>query len=531
MSRDAPGRGAEMRLPSWRPSRPWVVTALLAAGLLAIATLKLPVIARFEVFQFGDWGANLTVQALIDRGERPTIDFFYPYGLLPLMAGRAWFGLWGRTPAAYLGAVAACHVLTAWAVGRLVRALDLGWIGVMFLIAALPLTFPPTYPSLAHGLEAVLITHALASQAKGRRDHALALAGLAALAKPSMGYVYGALLLALIVLSHRGRAGSITRDLRPTVAVLGGTGLTLAAVFGPATLIGSLLPGATAELYKHAHYGFFRGNGRDFWLPPGAGLRHYVGTPRGYWLAATLLLLGGTATALVRLFAGRDDDDAGRRAAETVLTCATLHVAYACLFFGGADSWWYYAYLPALGAAALTGLGRPMCWGVAALILPALASDWTQRREIADAWRAADARNDGLWISTDSLSEWRAVLDQIDDRSAVLLAMSGCGELTYRDRFAPPVCIFLLQGMDDTIDVRRKAEQVRRAEVVVVPKVPAGTLAFRLGCPAFRAALVGKARTFDGRYYAVYRRVELALDGDPCYDARRAGTTGLVTED
>jgi hypothetical protein len=504
-----------MRPPSWRASRrTWAITALLATGLGTLELLKLPVIARFEVFQFGDWGSNLTVQALLDRGERPTIDFFYPYGLLPLLVGRAWFGLWGRSPAAYLGAVAVCHVLTAWAVARLVTALRLGAIGLGFVLAALPLSFPPTYPSLAHGLEAVLVAHALASQARGRRDQALALAALAVLTKPSMGYIYGAVLIVRIVPAHRDRLATAMHPLRPALVMSTAGGLLLAAVFGPRTLVGTLLPGTTAELYRHAHYGFFGGTGRDFWLPPGAGPWHYVGTPRAFWLAATIVLLTGAVAALVRRPAADPIDGRPKRATEIALTCAGLHVAYVCLFFGGADSWWYYAYLPVLGTAALSALGKPWSWAVLAVILPALASDWTQRREIAVAWRAADARVEGLWTSRESQQEWLGVLDRVRGRQAALLAMSGCGELTYADRFAPPVCIFLLNGMEHTIDVRRKAAQLRRAEVVVVPKVPAGTLDFRLNCPAFRNALVGMTRTFDGPHYQVYQRVELALGGD-----------------
>ena len=72
--------------------------ALLAFELAGMTLLKLPVVARFEGFAFADWGANLTAQALLDRGFRPTIDFHYPYGLLPSAIGRAWYGIVGLTP-------------------------------------------------------------------------------------------------------------------------------------------------------------------------------------------------------------------------------------------------------------------------------------------------------------------------------------------------------------------------------------------------------------------------------------------------
>jgi hypothetical protein len=518
------------------------LAAALAVGLLAMEGLRLPIAARFEVWQFADYGANLTVQALLDRGERPTMDFFYPYGLLPLGIGRLWFAVGGRTPGAYLAAVAGLHMLAAWAIARVAVSLRTGWAGIALAFTALPLTFPPTYPNLAHGLEAVLIAHGLADLAAGRRDRALALAGLAALTKPSMAYAFGVLSLFELTIAARGRASIWLKSLCPLSLTCVPVMLVLVGMFGLGPFLRSQWPGTTADLYRHARYGFFRGSGRDFWLPRDAMWRHYVGTPRGFWLGATgVLSLGalGASARLLRKGVGEEDEGvpgepgerepggpapsltrplrggplpggeggesiARRRAAEVVVVCALLHVAFVVAFFGGENSWLYYSYILTIGVMALAGLGRRWRGVVAGVAALGLLADRGLPREIAREWRGVDVRVGGLWTSGDSAREWRSVLGRIGGRRAALLAMSGCGEVTYADRFLPPVTLFLLNGMEETRDVRRKAEQLRRADLVVVPKVPEGTLDFRLNCPAFRAALAGRTAVFDGTYYRVY---------------------------
>ena len=91
--------------PGYDPSmaaRPFLglrtLTVLFMAESLALALFQLPLNLLFDAFASMDQGANLTVQGLLDRGLTPTVDFGYQYGLIPLLAGRAWFALLGRTP-------------------------------------------------------------------------------------------------------------------------------------------------------------------------------------------------------------------------------------------------------------------------------------------------------------------------------------------------------------------------------------------------------------------------------------------------
>lgn len=77
----------------WLTERPLRIFLLFAIEILAIDFLKLPDIMAWDHYAFCDAGANLTLQYVTSHGLRPTIDFGYNYGLLPILAGRIWFGI------------------------------------------------------------------------------------------------------------------------------------------------------------------------------------------------------------------------------------------------------------------------------------------------------------------------------------------------------------------------------------------------------------------------------------------------------
>ncbi len=189
---------------------------VFALELLAINLARLPYDLYFDRFAFFDNGANLTLQYLISIGYRPAIDFGYHYGLLAALIGRVWFGGLGATPHAYQWAMVTGAVLFAWALARIFARLKIGAAGLTLLILSLGLAFQSTYPNLAQCIEAVILAHALAEQVRGSYRNALALATIAVFVKPSMGYVFGFLLLLLIVRDLR-RDGGTVRDFIATV--------------------------------------------------------------------------------------------------------------------------------------------------------------------------------------------------------------------------------------------------------------------------------------------------------------------------
>ncbi|WP_169973277.1 hypothetical protein [Tautonia rosea] len=510
-----------MTLEPW-PTRSIWLWAVLTVGFVGLFLARFPTVSTFDNFLFADWGANLTVQALLDRGEQPIVDYFYPYGLLPLLLGRFGFGLFEKTPQTYLGFMVLSHVFAAWGMARLASALRVGVPGVVFLIVTIPYALPSTHPSLSHALETVLICHALAEQARGRRHIALALATAAVLTKPSMAYVLGLVLLGFIARELIGRTSDRLREgwsqIRPAFLTALGFGVVLAVVFGIRPLIGSILPLQVASLYRDADYGFFFGTGRRFWLPDNAGVRHYLGTQLGFWLASTVALIAGGLRVLA-LAIRREGRDARNESLshghvrEIVLTCAILHMSFLCFFFAGEVSWLYYSYLLILGITALGGLGAPWPLVVAILATLALVADRSIPGEVVAAWDggsfSADSR--GLWTSPEQQAEWQEVLRRVEGHPTAVLSMAGAAPVLYPDHFLPSVTLFLLPGMEGTIDTHRMARHIQSAELVLVPTRSAqgmGVYPFLLGCPELRLALNAKDPIWKGSSYAIYRTGE-----------------------
>ena len=220
---------------------------LILFGLetLAINLARLPESMRFDRFAFCDHGANLTLQYLIANGLRPSLDFGYHYGLLPALIGRIWFGIFGATPWSYQAAMVVADLLCAWAIAKILSQLRIGAVGLALAVITLGYAFQATYVNFAHATEAVLLSHALAEQARGSRANALALATAAVFAKPSMGWVYGLLLVILIARDLSGPDFSMRRlvvALAPAGAVFTGLSSLLIAFYGPATFLHTSLP-------------------------------------------------------------------------------------------------------------------------------------------------------------------------------------------------------------------------------------------------------------------------------------------------
>ena len=304
---------------------PWFAALALAIFLAEVAW-NWPTRMDFRGFYFGDPGTNLSVHDLVRRGLRPTVDFVYQYGLLALLFGRGWFALLGDTPLAYRASGIAFGLWMIVSLTRFVRAQRIGAAGAAILLVGLPFFVPSSQPNFTHGLESGLLCQALAEQARGRRATALALATAAVLAKPSLGFVFGLILLVATLAALRGRwsARSILGSEGLGPAIVTGVVLlaVLAAVFGVAPVVRTVIPTAGLANYRAANFGFFFGIGRRFWLPSRAGPGYYLGTVVGFWLVGSLSLVVAGLVAARRLIAARDRLRPGAATAdELVVTC------------------------------------------------------------------------------------------------------------------------------------------------------------------------------------------------------------------
>ncbi len=487
-----------------KPFAPGYRTLLVvfSVELLAISLARLPESMRFDRYAFCDHGANLTLQYLIANGYRPSLDFGYHYGLLPALVGRIWFTLVGATPWSYQAAMVLVNLLSAWALAKILAQSKIGAVGFALTIIALGYAFQATYINLAHAIEAVLLCHGLAQQARGSRASALALVTAAAFAKPSMGYIYG-LLLVILIVHDLVRAGFDVRRLLTTLApaaiVFVSLAVLLSCVYGVRTFLHTALPIEGATAYHSLNFGLMA-SGRGLWDPKGLPWIFYFIDVAGFWIASTLFLFG--SAVLLILINVRDS----ARRTEVVLTCAILHLAFLVLFFGNQWSWIYYSYFLVIGAAIavdLSPIGRRV--GVALCVLALLS--WTDVAYWTHRWwqtTAPNAVTAGLWAPADERAEWLQVLSLAHGKQTVILDSMGASELLFPG-FEPPVSLYLTRGLMMSDDVRRKLGQLSSAQLVVVP-ITMSSCSGIPDAPEFSSALKNFDPRWSGKHFEVFQR-------------------------
>ena len=456
-------------LPLWWRAAVWAVSA-------AWVVLQIPFAYGLQPYIYFDSGWALSTDELLSEGLIPTQDFAYFYGLLVLVVDRAWFALFGATPAAQAGLSLLCTAASTHAVIRFARAMRLGRAGRSLLLAASPLAIMPSFfPTPAHALEHALLINAIASQAAGRRAGALVLATTALFVKPTMAAIYGPILIVIILCGPRPTPSvrlSRLRDLAPaTVALVAIAGL-LAARFGIEPLIATLIPLDGMRLYAAHDYGFFFGAGRHFWLPEPLTWWYYPFMPAGFWLIGTAILAIGAATVARR---GHGPN------AGVTLTCIALHFAFIFFLFGNDMSWKYYPYLLVFGLCGIvdgsgTGAKRPLAVGLAiaaimgqsrfalvclAMMLQAALSP-TPVRSPATA---------GLLASVEDQRSWGHVRQVAATQRVMLLSPVGAGHILMPEVDSPRAW-FLLHPIAKPAEVASVNGQIHAADWLVIPTGP-----------------------------------------------------------
>ncbi len=409
--------------PSWR-LQTWLFV-LLAAELIALDIIRLPYGLDFDAFAFSDIGSNFTIQRLVALGQRPQIDFGYHYGLLPILLGKIWFSLFGMTPIAYEVSMVACGLVVVWALAQIAASLQFRAFGLALLFIGLGFAIQVSYPNLAHILESALIALALSSQSRGHRNAALAFACAGLFCKPSMSYVYG-LVLVIPIATNLSRSRATVSDFVRAFAPAAITGtvliVILATLYSPASAIRTLFPVQGAIAYHDQNFGFFRGIGRSFWNPPNVPWIFYLLDFSGFWIASSTFLLVCGAMAWTRWHRQIAVIALDTRRDEIVWTCATLHVAFVCFFFGNQWSWICYSFILILGIAAAADLS-PMNRRLALILCFLGLTSWIGRGwYIAKYWRERSPSpiTGGLWAPLDETAEWRNVLAIADGRRAIV---------------------------------------------------------------------------------------------------------------
>lgn len=446
-------------------SRNYGLLCLLLFVHLALFLVQLPTIYEFATFAVFDPGVTLRTDQLIAQGYTPTIDFGYPYGLLPLMLGRIFFALAGRTPAAYILFMFLAEAAILWGLWRLGR--HWGWLIALFLLVALPHIVIPVYVNLTHPLEAALMLHALADLTKGRRARALAIATASLFVKPVMGYVLGFLVIVLVIVrlvKKRESFIAMFALLRPA-AVTGSVCALLTLIrFGWLPACNALFPANGAQSYQALDFGFF-GNGRTFWLPKLSTLaqfaKYYALTPAGFWVVCTVLIAIFGVLSLIKLAHASTPEH------ETLLIVAACHFIFLFTFFGWPGTWTYYSSLLIAGVALGLFVYRARPALIVAIMLLALAGNVERYQITTNAWRwmARSPATAGLWAFDSLRDEWTKARALAGTRRIFYLN-NGCAELLYPNIDAP-VSFFLSPGTQTPIELDRIRTQLKGANFVV----------------------------------------------------------------
>ncbi len=500
-----------------QPGHSWRATAglslILSCELLLSIAADWPIGHSFRTLAFEDGGGSLLVQQLVGEGLRPGVDFFYPYGLLPVLIVRSWCTLFGFSVTAVVALTAFCNLSIAWGLARFATAVQAPRVALVLLAVATPLVIQSYYLNVTHALEAALLVHALAAQARGARSRALALVVVSAFVKASMAYVYGLLLLLQLAGSMRSRYlhGTLSnwwRELSPAMIVGSSCLIGLSARFGPRPLLATQIPTAGRHAYAIMNYGFFCGIGRNFWHPPGAGINYYLGRFAGAWLACSGLLVIANVVSFLRPFASRPAEPIGsvvRARREMLLVTLILHTMFVCFFYGVAWDWRNYGFVLVLGAVCAIGSGRAGASTGAALIALMLVVHSRTARDQRDAYRrlSPSSVTANLWASAEEHDEWQHVLELTRGRRPVLFKMSGCaGSLfpAFQETGAWYVVAPLLGLLPPPESERLLARLTAATDVVVHYEVRPV-----LALPEFQRAMANRSLYWHGRQFDVYR--------------------------
>ncbi len=486
----------------FRPSFAMLL-ALFSIELLALNLARLPESMRFDGFAFCDHGSNLTLQYLISHGYRAGIDFGYHYGLLPALFGRVWFAALGPTPWSYQFAMISFNLVCAWALAKTFVQIRIGGLGLIFTTIGLGFAFQPTYPNLAHAMEAALIVSALAQQASGAKTIALAITSATVFAKPSMAYAYSLLLILLIVRDLTKESFSPRRWLlafAPAAVTFLTVAMVLSIEFGASVLLRTAVPIEGAAAYRALNFGLFA-DGRGLW--DAKAWPFYFITHSGFWIAANLFLYGCATSAIIAAIVSRE---LPTRRAGLVITCAVLHLCFLFAFFGNQFSWIYYSYLLVIGCAVAVDFGpyhRRL--GLALSVLAFFS--WTALGYWTLRWWATTTptpSTKGLWARRDERAEWETVLAIAGDHKVTILDEMGAAELLFPG-FQQPVSLFLMKGLMTQGDISRKLRDLAVANTVVVP-LTKSTCTGIASEPEFNHSLGDFSPVWKGQYFEIFQR-------------------------
>jgi hypothetical protein len=477
--------------------RSWRLTSLIAAILLASFLFQLPTsltggVADWQEFAFYDPGTVLKGDMLLAKGYIPTVDFGYTHGLLSLLYGRLGFALLGRSAWTFFALTLLCEFASAWAFARIALALRLSQPALILLLVGLPMAVLPAYLTLTHPLEAAIIALALAHHAEGKRARALWLLTLCLFVKPSMAYVYGALLVVIILAARNRRTAARAFGGAALIALL--LAAALALWTGPLPVFRTLLPLTGAKTYAATGFGFFNTSGLALWWRQPWWV--YIGTPVGMVLLGALVCASGAIYTLIRLVQrpaiyprienippstgpaldyarphpDTETDAASVRRREILATVALLELAFLLGFYGWTGSWTYYSYLLVWALVLATEeLVRVRRWRwLPATLAVLLVLSYCELVGVAiNGWttKARPPVAGGLWVYPQLWQDWQNALAVTRGRPTLIMTNGWPPDLPPNAQL--PDTWFPELGIPTAREIERVRRQVAHAQYAI----------------------------------------------------------------
>ena len=383
---------------------------------------------------------------------------------------------------------------------------------MLIIILTLWFSIHPTYPSIAHASEALLLAWRCLSRPWNVERSASFYASCRGFCQTQHGIcIWSVAHRHLDTLGHRGERRDASGCCREIVVP---TGITTVAYRGRLSVFMDRradthrLPSGRRDRIQVLNYGFFTGAGRLFWAPA-HNLWSLTHGPAGLWIAATIFLACSAFGTASRLWARANDSDGATQIRdEIILTCFVLHAAFVCLFFGNQWSWFYYSYFLIIGVAAAVDTGPIARRAGIAICLISAFSGFGVSDSVLHLWKTREPTpvTAWMWSQPAQATEWSEVLNLTRGHRTTILDTKGAAELMF-PQFQPPVSLYLDPGLMLSADINRKVQQLADSDLVVVP-LGIATCGGIPDSPKIHAAMNSFEPIFSGHYFVVYRRTE-----------------------
>jgi len=507
---------------SRRPA--WIAGMAFGLGLLAVFVMRVilewPMVLAFQNFVIRDTGSFRYVNSLLDMGLRPSVDFGFYYGMLGLLVQRIAIAVFGGSYWTTLGITGGVLALMAIFWWLLAREFGLSWLNFAILLGLYDMMvgFAFSGPTPAHGLVRVLLAFSLLCALRGSLRLALVLAGLAALAIPSLPIILIGLLSVTVVWqwwhAPQRRFRDLAAQFAPAVVVYILGVLSFIFIFGWRSTLPSLFPVHGMALYRALNFGFFN-SGAKFWYPKGPSISYYLFNKAGIWLFCSALLVVFGVASLARMIRSRKASGAPL----FIFLCCALHLFFIFFAYGNAGSWIFYEFILVAGVfAGVSELtkGRMRVVLSCLILVFGLLSNRVEASHRRFPWRTwhRSAETAGLYAPDDFKREWAPILKLSNSHDLLFLA-GGTGASTFFPQVKTPRSWFLLPGVALPPEDAYVLDQIKKSDVVV--EYTSESAWYIDQNVAWQAALAQFPVRLKGSYFRIWMRN--AADGDALVQA------------